>query len=405
MKMLAASSSSPSSTSLASSSTLAPNASSSTKSPRSKCPFDRSSSSGGTQQHVNTSIMTSKDSPMDRIGSNSSVSTMTTSKDLNKCDDKDALCKAMGTLFLQHRVNRLQRDVDELQRGNNDKRKSCSWKAGWKSDYRKGATSGTQSSDALVAVSSKGDTEKDKNLSAFERNDKVQTKSRIIIADVSLLIYSLRTVYNWLKEGNCRVIVPAETLRTLDVLKKGNHCLNLAARKATRFLDEKFDFGIVADQEDPLKAGLYAQKSSEKVTVAEWRSLEMTIQGEKGEIGYSHEAIMELSHSIRETLACTMYFLRQHILYPSSWDDKQKEPSVHLALALPPPHFDCTEEANSDDLNQNIKYGQRADGSTLMQVAKELGLANGDSLIGNILIVAPTAASWLTVNPSKQPAG
>jgi hypothetical protein len=94
----------------------------------------------------------------------------------------------------------------------------------------------------------------------------------LLLLDASVLVYSLRSVHEWLKRAEaaqCRLVVPTEgewawqqhsitagtstrrglsvgltrmarpVITTLDVLKKGTHALNVAARNATRFLEER----------------------------------------------------------------------------------------------------------------------------------------------------------------------
>jgi len=310
----------------------------------------------------------------------------------------------MGTLFLQHRVEKLQDDVEQLQcrrkeEGGGAKRGKCSWGGGWRAG---GCHGKKKAKDGLEEKTSNVEGGKTAILSppsSMSKQSITPEAKRIIVADVSLLIYSLRTIHNWLKEGDCRIVVPMEALRTLDVLKKGDHYLNLAARKATRFLDERFmcERGQTAGTGTPLVPGLVAQKESEKVTCSEWKSLEHTINKEGLQESLSGDEIRQLSCSLRETMACSLYFLRELVLHPSfqkSQTEVNLKPQFFLALALPPPHFDCTEDV--DGMNgQWIKYGQRADGNALLQIAKHLQLDDSTTTLGNRLIVAPTAASWL----------
>ena len=372
----------------------------------------------------------------------------TSSTSDKKCEGKDALCKAMGTLFLQHRVDKLQKECDSLQSEGEAKMRMCNWKrsssgasggGGYKGRcpkrYFKRAASATNNitlfqqkeRDVASQVWQRSSSSSSHGEMVKSTKDR-QRAQKVIVADVSLLIYSLRTVYNWLKEDAYRIVVPAEALRTLDVLKKGDHCLNLAARKATRFLDERFQFPVVekvgeAEGRDPsllnLKPGLYAQKYLEKVNSAEWTVLESALHDEIHDgngkdaaaaqvatAGLSQEDIRHLTHSARETLACFLYFVREHVLHPKGNAAPDHPVSVHLALALPPPHFDCSSNSFGEEgslHNQGIKYGQRADGSLLLQTAKRLGMGDAGSNLGNMIIVAPTAASWLSANANIEP--
>ena len=324
------------------------------------------------------------------------------------CEGKDALCRAMGTLFLQHRVDKLQGDVEKMQRkckGETNRSGPCSWKGGWKAGCpSRTRRDGGQAQEAERQELSRCQEQhlrqmQRRQVSPPRRMSGAGQATRIVVADVSLLIYSLRTIHNWLKEGDCRVVIPQEALRTLDVLKKGEHYLNLAARKATRFLDERF-MCESAEQQDlvDMAPGLVAQRECEKTTCAEWKSLEKVLHdGNDQACSFpTDDDIRQLSHSARETLACSLYFMRKYSLDPSS-----SGPAFSLALALPPPHLDCSEGADGAS-GQSIKYGQRADGSILLQWARRLGWGDDHSPAGNRLIVAPTAASWLTANESSR---
>ncbi|KAK0534294.1 hypothetical protein OC835_002715 [Tilletia horrida] len=69
------------------------------------------------------------------------------------------------------------------------------------------------------------------------------------VVDVSVLIYSLRSVHTWLREGELTLIVPYGALHTLDLLKSGKETINHAARKALCFLEERLTDGspFIAD--------------------------------------------------------------------------------------------------------------------------------------------------------------
>lgn len=357
-----------------------------------------------------------------------------------RCADKDALCRAMGTLFLQHRVEKLQGHVDRLNHQGKDnvmkaKESSCSWKTGWKGGCSKkwqvnaGASSSKLSNDSSTCMQEKNSKDAASMVTSFSMQDEPSSDKgqamRLIIVDVSLVIYSLRTIHEWLKDGNCRIIVPIETLRTLDVLKKGDENLNLAARKAVRFLEEKSMLISTSESavNDKIVPGLVPQRQSETVNRAEWTSLESII---KKRAGYEDEQVMsfdeyqQLSHSHQETISCLFYFFKKYNLCSSpslvnssstsdngstssssSSNSSSRIPVISLALALPPPHLDSCEDFAESNPNM-VKYIQRADGGRLLKIARQmrLGMASSSS-IGHRLIVAPTAASWLTANSTS----
>jgi hypothetical protein len=306
-----------------------------------------------------------------------------------KCKEKDALCKAMGALFLQHRVDKLQSDVDKLEKKESG---GCPWKTSWKRSgcqKQKGMKIDERQEiyykDVKKAEGTKADFVVQQSISRVSD----QQAKKIIVVDVSLLIYSLRTIHNWLKEGDCRVVVPIESLRTLDLLKKGDHYLNLAARKATRFLDERF-VSASTSVDQKLAPGLVPQREDERLNCSHFREV-ISLFGPPTTVDLNINA-EQLPHTIRETMACTLFFIREYTLSPPS-TSTPTPPSISLGLALPPPHFDC-----SEDLQGTLRNAQRADGSDLLQLARQLGLGDASSSIGDRLIVAPTAASWLTAD-------
>lgn len=333
--------------------------------------------------------------------------------------EKDDLCRAMGALFLKHRVEKLQGHVDRLNHKGKDSstagKEGCSWRAGWKSNCAKRRESNAKEASSKSSIESiymqencgesSTTTTTMSSSPSGDRKSKDQA-SRIIIVDVSLMIYSLRTIHEWLKQGNCRIIVPMETLRTLDCLKKGENNLNLAARKAVRFLEEKSISTLVMMKSDQLIPGLIPQKQSESVNRAEWRSLASTVK-ERGrhnnDQGISLNEFQQLCHSHRETISCLFYFLRKYTLFPSSSINSStnnngglSSPTISLALALPPPHFDSCEDFDGFFNSNMIKFIQRADGGKLLELARQMKLEE------NRLIVAPTAASWLTADASTR---
>ncbi|UZJ51641.1 hypothetical protein CBS101457_000961 [Exobasidium rhododendri] len=374
-----------------------------------------SMSSSATATSLTTShYAMSSSTSMERTKSSTSASTSVIGATRRKCETKEALCRAMGTLFLQHRVDKLQGDVDQLQHrkeeGGSSRKDKCSWGGGWKGGCRsKNALNGQggRRSPPSTNAESNGlfgagkSSPKSSSSTSNTKHEGSTNAKKIVVADVSLLIYSLRTIHNWLKEGDCRVVIPMEALRTLDVLKKGDHYLNLVARKATRFLDERFGCeSLGTDTTASFAPGLVAQKASEKVTCAEWKSMELTVLDNDGRRqDASDDELRRMSNSVRETLACSLFFLRELVMFPASQDkmegNLERLPQFCLALALPPPHFDCSEDVRGVNA-QWIKYGQRADGNALLQYAKHLRM--GDATLGDRLIVAPTAASWLTAD-------
>ena len=73
------------------------------------------------------------------------------------------------------------------------------------------------------------------------RGDHGRNKSRadVIVVDASVLIYALGAVQRWCHDGQTQVVIPLETLNTLDVLKSGTNQTAVRSRAASRVLEEE----------------------------------------------------------------------------------------------------------------------------------------------------------------------
>lgn len=120
----------------------------------------------------------------------------------------------MGALFLQHRVETLESDVEKLQYKRREGRTRGTLKVS--ADGSSGSGSGGcpfRRDDIREAGKSRG---KIQHESASEvKSRRSLPVDQVIVADASLLIYSLRTVHDWLKEGNRHIVVPMEGERAL----------------------------------------------------------------------------------------------------------------------------------------------------------------------------------------------
>ncbi|PWN19142.1 hypothetical protein BCV69DRAFT_45578 [Microstroma glucosiphilum] len=156
-------------------------------------------------------------------------------------DRQNAICKAMGALFLQHRVQCLEEDVAKLDRKN--------FHLGGKHKGRDGRGGGPHMGREPGKKSGcpfQRRAEKYKTVATSEEMPQSRAEL-LVVVDASVLIYSLRSVHEWLKEGKTRVVIPDEACRTLDVLKTKEDRLGLAARKAARFIEERMVQGRQAD--------------------------------------------------------------------------------------------------------------------------------------------------------------
>ena len=153
-----------------------------------------------------------------------------------KAERQARLSHAMGVMFLQDKVDKLERDVTKITypRGMH---KSKSGPAADLASSNK-SHDASQGCPTPRAVTGPGPAT---TSDAFAHRHPPATKlaSAVRLVDASVLIFSLRSVHNWSRDQSTCVIIPLEAINTLDLLKKGDEPINLAARKATRWLEDK----------------------------------------------------------------------------------------------------------------------------------------------------------------------
>lgn len=170
-------------------------------------------------------------------------------------------------------------------------------------------------------------------------------------------------------------------MRTLDLLKSGDDAVNVAARKAARFLEDNFSQAV--GNKAALPAGLWPQCDSQRLDVEQARLL-INGQAHAGEDdGKGSDEEDDLARApfwVREPLLCALW--QQQTVAAQSTSTR---PSFALALALPPP--DVRDEATAP------RYAERADGSNVLSWAQLCGLQqDGDFAT---IHVTPTSTSWL----------
>ncbi|KDN39321.1 hypothetical protein K437DRAFT_270325 [Tilletiaria anomala UBC 951] len=154
--------------------------------------------------------------------------------DAERAERQARLSHAMGKLFLSDRIAKMEDEATTLELRR--KPAASSQKGPSPSHGANNSTKsrGTGNSEGMAH----GDSSK-RGPGRGLRQQQPQGPIAVRIIDVSLLIYSLRTLHDWIKERRYRLVVPLEALNVLDVLKKGDMAINIAARKAMRFLDER----------------------------------------------------------------------------------------------------------------------------------------------------------------------
>ncbi|SJX61706.1 uncharacterized protein SRS1_12690 [Sporisorium reilianum f. sp. reilianum] len=188
-----------------------------------------------------------------------------------KAERQARLSHAMGVMFLQDKVDKLEQDVSKITypRGMH---KTRSAPTPHTRHATAAAAADTQVRAQPRALTGPGlDPTTD---AAVTHRDSIQTPKvamSIRLVDASVLIFSLRSVHNWSRDQSTCVVIPLEAINTLDLLKKGDEPINLAARKATRWLEDKI--AVSTQDGDAMllepAPGIFAQKEHFRLTPAQ----------------------------------------------------------------------------------------------------------------------------------------
>lgn len=176
-----------------------------------------------------------------------------------KADRQARLSHAMGVMFLQDKVDKLERDASKITYPRSLRQS----KSGPAADL---TSSSTRYDSAHTYPKPRALTGPGISPAAGTPTNRVQDAASathsIRLVDASVLIFSLRSVHNWSRDQSTCVVIPLEAINTLDLLKKGDDPINLAARKATRWLEDKI--GIFSQDGDTMLTqpapGIFAQK-------------------------------------------------------------------------------------------------------------------------------------------------
>ncbi|KAJ1027449.1 hypothetical protein NDA18_003455 [Ustilago nuda] len=187
-----------------------------------------------------------------------------------KAERQARLSQAMGVMFLQDKVQKLERDVSKITYPRSIRQTKSGPAADLNSTNNRNHAAKQQGrpkpraeTSPAFANSTDASTETNQHPTA--------TAKTIRLVDASLLIFSLRSVHNWSRDRSTCVIIPLEAINTLDLLKKGDEPINLAARKATRWLEEKI--AVSTHEGDAMltqpASGIFAQKDFFRATYAQ----------------------------------------------------------------------------------------------------------------------------------------
>lgn len=168
------------------------------------------------------------------------------------------LSKAMGAMYLQDKMDKLERSVEP----------SSSSSSRIMRKTQSGSVAGPSTS-AEVHMRSMPRAATGPGMVPVTSHSQAQARVRVRVVDASILILALRTVHNWARDMTTCVLVPLEAINTLDLLKKGEEPINLAARKATRWLEERMQAAPSNSVLLHPRPGIYAQGVEQTATLSQ----------------------------------------------------------------------------------------------------------------------------------------
>lgn len=245
--------------------------------------------------------------------------------DISQAERQARLSKALSAAYLSHQIEQLEdRVTSNLTLGNRGRGRA-----------RRGRRPQAQ-----------GQGQHDQREARKPAVEEPIEETRLVL-DTSALLFALSAITRLLRSGRAELIVPLETLRTLDLLKKGMHPYAVAARTATRFVEteqkrtqaRKGEGEVGDDGWRKLRPGLWIQRDNEQEHIAERAQ--------------AVDPIPSPPPFIQSTLACALYFR-------SFWDLISSQPVLGVAV---PPEIDIPAE------DPVARFADRADGRALREWA------------------------------------
>lgn len=245
----------------------------------------------------------------------------------------------------------------------------------------------------------------------IDSNQTTKLASSIRLVDASVLIFSLRSVHNWSRDQSTCVVIPLEAINTLDLLKKGDEPINLAARKATRWLEDKIavstqDRDTILTEPAP---GIFAQKEHFRVASARIAKARQVRLGQLQSETTGHEdadadtdttaagldqdpawtqpkdtfTASDAPRYLRELLSVCLYCL----------ENATAASNYAVAIAYPPHHLQETMLEAQSATNDKPSYLNRTDGRATEAWLDAYGIP---------FEVVPTSKTWTGEKPSSR---
>lgn len=189
-----------------------------------------------------------------------------------RTERQNRLSHAMGVMFLQDKVDKLERDVSKITYPRSMRHTHSAPTAELNPTQPRYHAANPPPKPRAITGPGLNPTPTTTTATASTSTSATATAATCMrLVDASVLIFSLRSVHNWTRDRATCVIIPLEAINTLDLLKKGDEPINLAARKATRWLEEKI--AIAPHDGDQLLThpapGIYAQKEAFRASTAQ----------------------------------------------------------------------------------------------------------------------------------------
>ncbi|KAH9809707.1 hypothetical protein DFH28DRAFT_1065924 [Melampsora americana] len=238
-------------------------------------------------------------------------------------DERERMSRALGAAFLQHQVQQLERNLDDMSF-----RRDI-----YQAPHPRHHSSRTKQADSPRKIKMKSDNSQNPSgSSSFTRQEKGPTQIKII--DTSILIFALPVLKRWKAEGKYRIVIPLDVISTLDLLKTYPRPIRGLVRDATDWLDNQF-------QKLPASRGKGPQAFSPQVTGEEcsWDQLRKCFIPPPMDIISVIENIDEENTTKRALESKDMPRRLRSVLQCAHWQQSQETGEPYhctLAVFIPP---------------------------------------------------------------------
>ncbi|KAN0063233.1 hypothetical protein ACQY0O_004397 [Thecaphora frezii] len=313
---------------------------------------------------------------------------MPSETDEQRAERQARLSKAMGAMFLQDKVERLERDVQAAPFSRGMARSRSGPNHAHRLAQPSAPPFNPEGGIRILTRSSTGpgmDRTLTEPIAARPSSSRSQP-NKVYLLDTSVLIYSLRSVHEWLKDPQVQIIIPLEAINNLDLLKKGHDPVNSAARKATRFLEERMS----AESWSQGSAGLFCQRDDERASLADLESRRKQVwEAERpstnetraddsnapatAEAGVAGESV-ETQFEDPQAIASCPRFLREMLSAAAFFGDRLNPGEAGSRRKFAVAVSKAPELAPSDVEGEALPFVERADGRLSAEWLEAIGI-------------------------------